>query len=274
MYKQYTPVHQSSLLSKSVRLFRPLLCPLDGLTCLCYVQLRSVLEDTDIRGIKTGMLFDSNAIQAITRTLRDHYGTNVPNLVCDPVCVSTSGHTLLQPEAVEDMVKELFPLATLITPNKSEAELILSMRNLPSTIANLSDMLTASEALLTLGPKAVLLKGGHITSSMQDVAQIVSKDSKLTIIRDGLLDENMEILQIAEEDLSSRPLVVDVLRDQDAVTLFIRPRIDSTSTHGTGCTLSAAIVCALGRGVPCTLYCISFEYISHSDLTSCRLSVG
>lgn len=198
------------------------------------------------------MLFDSNVIRAITRTLRDHFGADIPALVCDPVCVSTSGHTLLQAEAVDDMITELFPLATLITPNKSEAELILSTRKLPSTITNLTDMITASETLLALGPKAVLLKGGHITSSIQDVSEVASEHPELTVIRDGLLEENMEILHISEEDLASRPLVVDVLRDQTSVALFIRPRIDSKNTHGTGCTLSAAIVCALGRGVPCT----------------------
>lgn len=224
-----------------------------------------MLEDLGIQSIKTGMLFDSNVIRAITDTLRTHFGTNMPPLVCDPVCVSTSGHTLLQPEAVDDMITELFPLATLITPNKSEAELILSTRNLPSTITNLADMLTASEVLLTLGPKAVLLKGGHVTSSIQDVSELAVKHPDLTIIRDGLLEENMEILQISEEDLTSRPLVVDVLRDTENVTLFLRPRIDSTSTHGTGCTLSAAIVCALSRGVSCTLYCILHNIFSSPD---------
>lgn len=197
------------------------------------------------------MLFDSDIIRSVTRTLREHYGANIPPLVCDPVCVSTSGHTLLRPEAVDDMITELFPLTTLITPNKSEAELILSTRKLPSNITNLADMLSASQDLLTLGPKAVLLKGGHVISSMQDVLRIAADHPEMRIFRDGLLDENMEILQITEEDIAARSLVVDVLRDKDTVTLFLRPRINSTSTHGTGCTLSAAITCALGRGNSC-----------------------
>lgn len=73
------------------------------------------------------MLFDAANTRAVSSTLKDLYkGQNLPPLVVDPVCVSTSGHSLLHPEAVEVIIQELFPLATLITPNKSEAELLLS----------------------------------------------------------------------------------------------------------------------------------------------------
>ncbi|KAI0792631.1 Phosphomethylpyrimidine kinase-domain-containing protein [Abortiporus biennis] len=215
-------------------------------------QIRSVLDDIDIRGIKTGMLYDASIIRSLTKTLKSYGGKALPPIVCDPVCVSTSGHTLLQPEAVEVLIHEFFPLTAVITPNKSEAELILSRRNLPSTINNLQDMLIAADNLLTLGPKAVLLKGGHITASLSDVNSLQSTFRSVRNIRvekDGLLGENMEILQTAERDLSSDPLVIDILREENSTTLFVCPRIDSSSTHGTGCTLSAALACGLSRGL-------------------------
>ncbi|CCM04575.1 uncharacterized protein FIBRA_06756 [Fibroporia radiculosa] len=211
-------------------------------------QLHSVLSDVSIKAIKTGMLSDAGVTRAVAETLQSHYGDSVPPLVCDTVCVSTSGHTLLQPDAVDVMISTLFPLAALITPNKAEAVLLLSHRGLPSKVENLEDMLVASRNLLSLGPKAVLLKGGHITTTISDVDQVIAAHPHVQVVREGLLGENMEILQVAEPDLSSRVLVVDVLQEHKAITLFLRPRIESQSTHGTGCTLSAALACAISRG--------------------------
>ncbi|KDQ59785.1 hypothetical protein JAAARDRAFT_33355 [Jaapia argillacea MUCL 33604] len=212
-------------------------------------QIRSVLTDIDVRAIKTGMLFDAANTRAVAATLRQHFvDSEVPPVVLDPVCVSTSGHTLLHPEAVEVMVQELFPLALLITPNRAEAELLLSHGDKPSgKIESLTDMVTAAEELLALGSHAVLLKGGHITTSLEDVNEVCSGRAGVEVIRGSLLGENMEILQSVE--VPPVTLVVDILHQSDgATTLFLRPRIDSTSTHGTGCTLSAALTCALARG--------------------------
>ena len=74
------------------------------------------------------------------------------------------------------------------------------------------------------------------------------KKPDIRVVRNILFEENMEILQITEEDPASKGIVVDVLRAASGMTLFIRPRVESTSTHGTGCTLSAALVCALAQG--------------------------
>lgn len=200
--------------------------------------------------MKTGMLFDSDSIRAIVKTLKAQYADKpMPPLICDPVCVSTSGHALLKPDAVEVMISELFPLASLITPNKSEAELILSCRALPSEISTLEDMLTAAKNLLLLGPKAVLVKGGHLTATPQDIECLVSQHPGIRVVRDGVLSENMEILRVAQAPYSQ--LVVDVLQDAEGTVVYINPRMESTSTHGTGCTLSAAIVCGLSRGQSC-----------------------
>lgn len=225
-------------------------------------QLRSVLDDVEINAIKTGMLVDADVTRAVARTLKSHYGAAIPPLVCDPVCVSTSGHTLLHPDAVDVMISELFPLAAVVTPNKAEAVLLLSQRGLPSRVDTLEDMLVASRNLLSLGPRAVLLKGGHITTTMDDVRKVAAAHPHIQVVREGLLGENMEILQVAEQDLSNRVLVVDALQEANAITLFVRPRIDSKSTHGTGCTLSAALATALSRGKTCMHYAHTLAFMS------------
>ncbi|KAI0766093.1 Ribokinase-like protein [Trametes elegans] len=229
-------------------------------------QLVSVLSDIEVHAIKTGMLFDANNTRTVARTLKSHYANarSVPPLVVDPVCVSKSGHTLLAPDAVQVLIDELCPLATLITPNKREAELILSEKNIPITINTLEDLLNASEKLRGLGPKAVLLKGGHAKYTLADVDKIVAAQPEVSVVREELLLDNMEILQVHERDLSTWPLVVDVLREESGVTLFVSPRIDSSSTHGTGCTLSAAIASLLGKGntlVEATRQATSFTHI-------------
>ena len=201
-----------------------------------------MLDDVDIKAMKTGMLFDAKSIRAVVRILKVYYsdrGRTVPFLVCDPVCVSTSGHTLLQADAVEVMIKELFPLTYLLTPNKSEAELLLSQHDLQTSIESLEDMLRASEDLLKLGPQAILLKGGHLTVSMRDVERISSSNPELRIVRSILFEENMEILQVAEPDPASKEIVVDAScancclnsasRYGSKLTLHTFPRIDGLS---------------------------------------------
>jgi hydroxymethylpyrimidine/phosphomethylpyrimidine kinase / thiaminase len=210
------------------------------------------LEDVNIHAIKTGMLFDGNITHVVADTLQKLYRSSIlPPIICDPVCVSTTGHTLLHPQAIEVMIRELFPLTALITPNKSEAELLLSHRRLPCKIVGLEDMLIAAKNLTLLGPPAVLLKGGHITVTAGDIERVSRSHAHILFVNDGFLNENMEILEVADQDLSNLQPVVDVLYQHDKTTLFIRPRIDSTSTHGTGCTLSAALACGLGRGLSC-----------------------
>ena len=221
-------------------------------------QLRSVLDDIDVRAIKTGMLFDAATTRAVARTLRAHYAPPraPPPLVVDPVCVSTSGHTLLHPDALAVLLAELFPLAALVTPNKPEAELLLSHSQARDAgapgaqvqIASLEDMRDAAVRLGALGPHAVLLKGGHVELTFTDVERFANANQGVEVVREGFLGENMEILQVNEADVGSRPVVVDLLWEKERVALFVNPRVDSTSTHGTGCTLSAAIASLLGKG--------------------------
>lgn len=234
-----------------------------------------------------------------------------PPLVLDPVCVSTSGHALLDPQndALDALIEELLPLTTVLTPNTAEAEALLlrpgavvgeteiadstsSSRRIK--ISSIEDMVRASRELCALGPRAVLVKGGHVAAAaaahgglriadveagVAAIAAITTKDDpsprrgyKITAVCEGLFKRhdddgaNMEILfQAAAQDPAAVcdrdvPVVVDVLcevgDDDDGggerYTLFVRPYLDSKGTHGTGCTLGAALACALARGEPRT----------------------
>lgn len=215
-----------------------------------------MLDDVNVPAMKTGMLYDEAIIRVIASTLKKYYKVKPLRLVCDPVCVSTSGHALLVDRAIGSLIEEILPLATLITPNRSEAELILSHKREGVSISSLADMISASRELLTFGSRAVLLKGGHVTTTMTEVHELVGANPAISVYKYGLLGENMNILKVGldEEDGISQ-LVVDVLQDscgsggEVATSIFIRPRIESTSTHGTGCTLSAAIACGLASGL-------------------------
>jgi hydroxymethylpyrimidine/phosphomethylpyrimidine kinase len=214
-----------------------------------------VLDDIDVLAMKTGMLYDEATIRVIASALKKYYVQKPLRLVCDPVCVSTSGHALLVGNALEVLIDEILPLATLITPNKSEAELILSHKQ-KAPISSLADLVSASRELLKFGSKAVLLKGGHVMTTMTEVHELLATNPAISVYKYGLLDENMNILRPGhgEGDRISQ-LVVDVLQDSCGsggaveTSIFIRPRIESTSTHGTGCTLSAAIACGLASGL-------------------------
>lgn len=135
-------------------------------------------------------------------------------LVVDPVCVAQSGARLLESEAVEALKTRMFPLADLITPNRHEAELLAGM-----AIASREDADTVIRRLLALGARAVLLKGGHFASGEAAGAGFVADR---LVLADGRGWE------------------------------LVRPYVDTHNTHGTGCTLSAAITAhlALGKAMP------------------------
>ncbi len=115
-------------------------------------QIAVALNDPGADAIKTGMLGDAAAIEAIAEALA---GTRLP-MVVDPVMVAKGGAILLEQDALSALKRALLPLATLLTPNLPEAELLTGLQ-----IATLGEMRQAAEILLTLGVPAVLLKGGH-----------------------------------------------------------------------------------------------------------------
>jgi hydroxymethylpyrimidine/phosphomethylpyrimidine kinase len=115
-------------------------------------QIKAVTEDFTVKAIKTGMLFSAEVIHAVADSIRD---SGIP-LVVDPVMIAKGGAALLHDEAVEAMKSILLPLATVITPNIPEAEVLTGL-----TIKTDKDIDKAAEHILALGAKAVVIKGGH-----------------------------------------------------------------------------------------------------------------
>ena len=123
-------------------------------------QLGAVLSDFEVRAAKTGMLFSAEIVRTVARELR---GTRFP-LVVDPVMVATVGARLELDDFREALVDRLLARATLVTPNRYEAE---RLSGLP--VADVEGMEAAARAIRRLGPEAVLIKGGHLTGPLVDV---------------------------------------------------------------------------------------------------------
>src|SRR5215471_18005889 len=116
-------------------------------------QIDAIFEDFDVAAVKTGMLSSTDIVRAVARKLA---AFKAENLVVDPVMISKSGYDLLQPDSIESVKRDLMPLARLVTPNLQEAER-LTGRSIRTT----ADAKTAARTLHALGPRAVLIKGGH-----------------------------------------------------------------------------------------------------------------
>ena len=176
------------------------------------LQLEAVMSDIMPDAVKIGMLATADAVEAVADILEKYH---VEHVILDPVMVSTSGRSLLEAEGKEQMLRRLFPLAELVTPNIPEAEEILkavdgSVEN-KQTVSSvqITDQTMMEKAAQVIRQKYgcnVLLKGGHMTQ------------------------------------------VADDLLYQTQAVWFPAQRIDCTNTHGTGCTRSSAIASALARG--------------------------
>jgi hydroxymethylpyrimidine/phosphomethylpyrimidine kinase len=167
---------------------------------LVRAQIEAVLSDIGADAVKTGMLGAAEVVLAVVDALAAH---RPPWVVVDPVMIAKSGNTLLEPDAVAAVRERLLPCAHLVTPNAPEAA-ALSGHEVHS-------LATAREAALrlhALGPKAVLVKGGHLPG----------------------------------DD------VIDVLYDGHHLHELRGPRIPGLHTHGTGCTLASAIAAGLALG--------------------------
>lgn len=170
---------------------------------LVRAQIRAVLEDFPVGAIKTGALGNAEIIEAVADEL---HGRNLP-LIIDPVMLAKSGDALIEHSAVEVMKDRLFPLATIITPNLLEAEVLLYLN-----ADSLSEEHAVQELLESPAPFPFLLKGGHGEGST----------------------------------------LYDHLWLADSHQTWSSPRQNTRHTHGTGCTLSAAIAAqlALGASLP------------------------
>ncbi|GAE30747.1 bifunctional hydroxymethylpyrimidine kinase/phosphomethylpyrimidine kinase [Halalkalibacter hemicellulosilyticus] len=164
-------------------------------------QMDAVLSDIGADAVKTGMLFSADIIKLVAHKLKEY---DVQNIVVDPVMVAKGGATLLQNEAVQAVVEELLPISTVITPNLPEAAKLLRLDD----IKTVNEMKEAAEALYQLGPKYVVLKGGH------------------------LVDHS----------------ATDLLYDGHKMHELTTERVDTKHTHGTGCTFAAAIAAELAKG--------------------------
>lgn len=118
-------------------------------------QIDSVVSDIGVDAAKTGMLADAAVVETAAERI-SHW--NISPLIVDPVMVAKSGDRLLAASAVDAVVQQLLPLTTVLTPNISEAEMLLQRE-----IVHLDDMLEAAEQLRELGPEAVVVKGGHLS---------------------------------------------------------------------------------------------------------------
>jgi hydroxymethylpyrimidine/phosphomethylpyrimidine kinase len=117
-------------------------------------QIDAVFDDFDVAAVKTGMLSSASIVETVAKMLKPQ---EIANLVVDPVMISKSGHSLLKPDAIEAVKKQLFPLAILVTPNVHEAQQLSGIQ-----ITSLADARRAAKVIHGFGCKHVLIKGGHL----------------------------------------------------------------------------------------------------------------
>lgn len=191
-------------------------------------EIDAVFSDLAVGAVKIGMLASPELIRTVAGGLRDYGQTRV---VLDPVMVATSGDSLLKGDAVATLREALFPLASLITPNLPEAGKLLG-RTVGETR---DDMLAAARELKSLGPKAVLVKGGHGTGTES----------------------------------------ADLFLDDEGARWLTAPRHATRNTHGTGCTLSSAIAAGLAKGLDLVAAVAEGKaYVTAAIVAADRLEIG
>jgi hydroxymethylpyrimidine/phosphomethylpyrimidine kinase len=170
---------------------------------LVTAQIEAVAGDLGADAVKTGMLATAAIVEAVGAAIES---LELSNVVVDPVMIAKGGHRLLDDEAVVALRAELLPRAMIVTPNVPEAEALADM-----AIRGVDDMREAARRIRALGPRVVLVKGGHLEG----------------------------------------PKVVDVVVIDAETFELRRPRIATVHTHGTGCTYASAIAAnlALGRSI-------------------------
>jgi hydroxymethylpyrimidine/phosphomethylpyrimidine kinase len=191
-------------------------------------QIDAVFSDLAVGAVKIGALSQPRAIEAVADGL-DRHGQRA--IVLDPVMIATSGDRLLAPAAIDVLRAVLIPRALIVTPNLPEAAVLLDAPIAGSE----GEMRAQAERLLSLGPRAVLIKGGHGTSTES----------------------------------------VDLLVEADAVTRLPAARIATKNTHGTGCALSSAIAAGLAKGLDLAAAVRAAKaYVTAAIAAADRLTVG
>ncbi|BAY13541.1 bifunctional hydroxymethylpyrimidine kinase/phosphomethylpyrimidine kinase [Calothrix sp. NIES-2098] len=164
-------------------------------------QIQAVVEDIGVQAAKTGMLLNQEIISAVAQQVE---AGKIDNLVVDPVMVSRTGAQLIDDDAIQTLCHALIPLATIVTPNRYEAQIMSGL-----SINSLDDMQAAAQIIhQKLGAKAVLVKGGGMQGNLRGI---------------------------------------DIWFDGQKLTTLATKLVDTKNTHGTGCTLSAAIAANLAQ---------------------------
>ena len=190
-------------------------------------QIDAVFDDVRVDAVKIGMVASAGIAEAIAGCLAGHAARHI---VLDPVMVAKGGDPLLAADAVAAIRSRLVPLAEVITPNLPEAAVLLETGE-PRDLAGMKAM---ARALMALGPRSVLLKGGHL---------------------DG-------------------PEAIDVYCDAQNLVTLAAPRIVTRNTHGTGCTLSSAVAALLPRHPRAEAIARAKDYVTEAIRHAGRLEVG
>jgi hydroxymethylpyrimidine/phosphomethylpyrimidine kinase len=178
-------------------------------------QINSVLNDIRIDAIKIGMVYDGIIINKIFKILKN---TNIP-IIVDPIFTSTSGKNLIKYEAIKALTKKILPIATIITPNINEATQLSGI-----DIKNKEDLVKSLTKMKKLGPKNVIVKGGHLLSEHSI---------------DTLIDDKLNIIE------------------------FSNSRISIPENHGSGCNFSAALSAYISQGYEIPIACkLANEFIN------------
>lgn len=178
-------------------------------------QINSVLNDIRIDAIKIGMVYDGIIINKIFKILKN---TNIP-IIVDPIFTSTSGKNLIKYEAIKALTKKILPIATIITPNINEATQLSGI-----DIKNKEDLVKSLIKMKKLGPKNVIVKGGHLLSEHSI---------------DTLIDDKLNIIE------------------------FSNSRISIPENHGSGCNFSAALSAYISQGYEIPIACkLANEFIN------------
>lgn len=192
-------------------------------------QIRAVFKDVRVDAVKIGMIANAEIAETVADVLRP-YRDALP-IVLDPVMMAKGGSPLLAPEAIDAVTYRLMPVASLVTPNLPEAAALLH-EEVATTRDGMADQ---AERLRQLGPKSVLVKGGHLETSESP----------------------------------------DVLADETGLSWFEGQRQPTRNTHGTGCTLASAIAAELAKGAtPAAAVLAAKTYLAGAIAAADTLSVG
>jgi len=204
-------------------------------------QIDSVLSDIKFDALKTGMLGTKEIVEITAEKIKEY---QLKNLVVDPVMVASSGDLLLEKNAVSVYKEKLFPLAKIITPNLMEAKVLAGLD--PEEEA---DTKWLAEELKKYGSEYVLIKGGHYDLTVEDRNEAILINNRQDTLNGSEKRSQTAVKNInTGKNLKSSVKALDLLYDGIGFTKFEAEYIKTEDTHGTGCTLSAALASNLAKG--------------------------